>query len=207
MRLRRTVERHLSEPWRDPLHGPTVRAFEALQRLLGEQETRSLVLDSGCGTGAGTRVLAARHPGHVVIGIDRSAHRLASTVPGDTPHREGRCAWVRADLGTFWRLALRAGWRVHSHYLLYPNPWPKARHLVRRWHAHPAWPFILDLGGELVLRTNWPVYAAEFLESLRFSGVESARLAEVVYGEALTPFERKYRHSGHPLVEVRARLS
>lgn len=42
----------------------------------------------------------------------------------------------RADLTDFWMLAYReSDWIIDSHYLLYPNPYPKPKHLQLRWHG------------------------------------------------------------------------
>jgi tRNA G46 methylase TrmB len=105
-------------------------------------------------------------------------------------------------LPSFWRLALRAGWRLRHHYLLYPNPWPKPGQLQRRWHAHPVFPDLLRLGGRLELRCNWEIYALEFAAAANrvLDGDTAARL--LAESAITTPFERKYRASGHPLYSV-----
>jgi tRNA G46 methylase TrmB len=160
------------------------------------------VLDSGCGTGASTRRLAALHPGCVVIGVDRSAHRLARGAGQNFPLREGHCLWLRAELGTFWRLAREAGWRLRHHYLLYPNPWPKPGHLGRRWHAHPAFSDLLALGGRLEMRCNWRVYAEEFAHAAVWLTGQPVAVEELGGGDPLSPFEAKYSVSGHSRYRV-----
>jgi len=200
-RLARLVDKHLARAWQAPLHSPSVAAFEAVQEEIAG-EGGQLVLDSGCGTGESTRWIARAHRDSLVIGVDKSPARLARTGATSFPHREGNVLWVRADLPSFWRLALTAGWRLRHHYLLYPNPWPKPSQLQRRWHAHPVFPVMLRLGGRLELRCNWEIYALEFAAAAnRVLGAEVAPrlLAESVIS---TPFERKYRASGHPLYSV-----
>jgi len=57
---------------------------------------------------------------------------------------------LRAELSDLFTLiSSKSDWIVHSHYLLYPNPYPKSKHLQRRWHGHPIFPVILALGGKL----------------------------------------------------------
>ena len=93
------VRRHLAAPWRQPLHRASVTAFrrvERLRRSLGKE--RPVVLDSGCGTGASSRLLAFRHPEALVVGVDRSAVRLAGTGAAEAPCRDGEVVWVRAEL-------------------------------------------------------------------------------------------------------------
>jgi len=201
-RLAEIVLRHLAEPWRAPVHEPTRAAFEQLVRLLDQAGPRPLVLDSGCGDGHGTRRLGSLHPGCWVIGVDRSAARLARGCHPAGPHMEGNCFWLRAEIASFWRLAAQAGWRLRRHYLLYPNPWPKPGQLMRRWHAHPAFPALLALGGVVELRCNWRPYAAEFAQALGLAE-RRAPLVEAWSGDPpLTSFEAKYRNSGHDLFRV-----
>lgn len=195
------LDAHLRHGWQAPLHAPSVRAFNTLQaQIVGE--SRPLVLDSGCGTGESTRLMAKAMPDCLVIGVDKSQARLARTGGQQFPHREGNAIWLRADLTTFWRLALGAGWRLRKHFLLYPNPWPKPRQMRRRWHGHPVFPQLLALGGDLEMRCNWLPYALEFAAaSRRALGV---RTVPRVLGDSTitTPFERKYRASGHSLYSV-----
>jgi tRNA (guanine-N7-)-methyltransferase len=200
-RLAGVVTRHLWSEWRQPLHGPTREGFAALGTL-GVEPSQRIILDSGCGTGESTRLIARAMPDCIVIGIDKSGARLSRAGADRFPRREGNAIWLRGELTTFWRLAVRAGWRLYRHYLLYPNPWPKPRQLQRRWHGHPVFPELFRLGGRLELRSNWEVYALEFAEAAgRVLGrpLQPRPLA----GSAVTsPFERKYRASGHPLYSV-----
>jgi len=200
-RLAGLLERHLAESWRAPLHEPTVAAFAALQASLGGRAT-GLVLDSGCGTGVSTERLARRFPDHLVIGVDKSADRLRRGGHADLPRREGNAVWLRAELTTFWRLALQAGWRLDRHYLLYPNPWPKPAQLQRRWHAHPVFPALLALGGVLEMRCNWQVYAEEFAFAVNRVLGTQVRPAPLDDADDLSPYEYKYRASGHRLYSV-----
>ena len=200
-RLAAVVDAHRQHAWRAPLHRPTVAAFNAL-RVIVDRDERPLVLDSGCGTGESTQLIARALPKTLVIGVDKSRARLLRTGAGRFPHREGNVVWLRADLATFWRLALQAGWRLHRHYLLYPNPWPKPSQLQRRWHAHPVFPAMLQLGGRLEMRCNWQPYAQEFAVAVsRVLGIETQPLP---LGESpvTSPFERKYRASGHQLYSL-----
>jgi len=200
-RLAGLLERHLAEDWRAPLHDPSVAAFEALQACLGGRTT-GLILDSGCGTGASSALLARRFPDRLVIGIDKSADRLQRGGHADLPQRVGNAVWLRAELATFWRLALWAGWRLDRQFLLYPNPWPKPGQLQRRWHAHPVFPAMLRLGGQLEMRCNWSVYAEEFAFAVNRVLGTRVRPAVLDAADELSPFERKYRASGHRLYSV-----
>lgn len=158
------------------------------------------MLDSGCGVGESSRRLAERYPESLVIGVDKSAARLAKASGSEN------CRLLRADLYDFWRLAAGAGWRPRRHYLLYPNPWPKARHLQRRWHGSALLPALLALGGRLELRSNWQIYVREFAEALMIAGCETLEWGRFCPREPLSPFERKYHAAGQPLWRLRADL-
>ena len=191
--LARCVLRHVRAPWRKPaqaVDGPALAALgEALRRHDGP-----LILDSFCGTGMSTAALAERHADALVIGVDQSAHRLdrAAVVPRNA-------LLLRAHAEAVWRELAASGRRLSAHYILYPNPWPKPKHLGRRVHGHPAFPLLPRLGGWLELRSNWPVYVEEFGIALHLLGHPS-RIATVAANEPVsTRFEQKYRASGQTL--------
>jgi len=176
------------------------QAFAAVADRLREP----FILDAGCGNGASTLALARAFPTRTVLGIDKSLPRLSHGWRDQCEHdAPTNCILLYCELVDFWQLAAAARLRCDRQYLLYPNPWPKAAHVLRRWHAHPVLPALLALGGALELRTNWAVYAAEFAQALRVVGV-SARIERFVPDVPLTPFERKYHDSGHALTRVRA---
>lgn len=75
---------------------------------------------------------------------------------------------LRCDMVDFYLLSVThcvvpRVWDVHKHFLLYPNPYPKPKHLKNRWHGHPVFPFILALNAtHLELRASWMTYLEEF---------------------------------------------
>lgn len=200
---RRAIE-HLPRYLCSPLHEPSVQAFTAASAWTEEQDpkgVRPLLLDSGCGTGRSTRMLALARPDALVIGIDRSDHRLRKGQRGaasswseeDIPNS----LLVRAELATFWRLLLmescdasplRAS-RIHEHTLFYPNPYPKASRLNLRWHGHAALPLMLAINGTLEVRSNWRTYLVEFVEAMR---------AVATFGES----KEQSNGSGHDAVQL-----
>ena len=188
------VERHATHRFARPIADYNRQAFEGVAERV-ERDRRPLILDSGCGTGDSTRELARRYPDHLVIGVDRSADRLARE-RADTP---ANCTLIRADLLDFWRLARQAGWQLSRHYLLYPNPEPKPRHLKRRFHAHPVFPDIIALGGRIESRSNWRVYLEELAIALAYHGRRSRLRPLGRQDQPLTLFERKYQASGQSL--------
>jgi tRNA G46 methylase TrmB len=195
--LESVVRRHLHTRFRRPYTDHSLRVFEQINKIVSAH-TGALILDSFCGVGESTRQLAHDNPEALVIGIDKSSHRLDKHAAHYRQPDIENYQLVRADADDFWRLAVDAGWRLDQHFLFYPNPWPKARQLKRRCHGSPLFPTLLKLGGRLELRSNWPLYVEEFAHALSFAGY-SAEASPCQTTTAITPFERKYLNSGHAL--------
>ncbi len=161
-----------------------------------------MIIDTGCGTGASSCTIATSQPHCAVIGIDKSAARLGR---GELLDQPDNLLLLRANLLDFYPLARAAGWRCRAQYALYPNPWPKAAALNKRWHGSPIFPDLVALGGQFEVRSNWRLYVDEMKLALAVFGVES----EVLLIEPLQPmtrFEAKYAASGHALWQLRANL-
>lgn len=192
-RLADAVAKHATHAWRKPVADHSRRIFEVLARQLATSPA-PLILDTGCGTGMSTGVLARRHPAHWVIGVDKSEARLhrAPDLPDNT-------AMVRIDLEDFWLLARDSGWTFDRQCFFYPNPWPKPEQRLRRWPFHPVFPVALSCGGRWELRTNWEVYAQEFALAYGMLTGSTTEVEPWFPREPETLFEKKYQESGHPL--------
>lgn len=198
-KLATVVERHLRTPYRPEIAAHNIQAYEALASTLATV-SRPLILDSFCGTGHSTATLAQRHPDHLVVGIDQSASRLAKHPGGGGEN----CLLLQANCEQIWQLMVADGLTVNYHFLLYPNPWPKASHLQRRVHGHPGFPLLLQLRGQLELRSNWQLYVEEFGVAMQLAGV-NGHVCNIAPADAgLSLFEQKYQRSGHELWAYRA---
>lgn len=202
--LEANVLRYLNSEYRRPVAEHTRAAF-AEASAFAAKFSAPIVLDSGCGTGESTAVLAYKFKNSPVIGIDKSEERLSK---GRTLNLPQNAMLLRAELLDFWRLALDAHWNVAYHALYYPNPWPKQAQLGRRFHAHPIFPTLLRLCPDIELRTNWEIYAREFEMACRIAFprlgiVRIPVLEEYRPSVPETAFERKYMASGHRLWRVR----
>lgn len=204
------LERHRRSPYLKPYADYNRAAFvESVERWQRIAPSLPLILDSCCGTGESSVVLARHFPGHYVIGVDQSIARLGRNIDARAEFADlpPNVDFVRADLVDYWRLLREAGIGLTRHFLLYPNPWPKIGHLSRRWHGHPVFPAMLELGGVLECRSNWRVYAEEFCFAVNYLAAGDVCQGEAVCevyepARAQTPFERKYLESGHTLYRV-----
>lgn len=186
------IERRRGQDFRKPVAAYSAEAFARFAALC--PPGAPLIVDSCCGIGESTRHLAERFPDHFVLGVDQSADRLSRA-----PALPSNALLLRADMADVWRLLYDGGYRPARQYMLYPNPWPKIGQVARRWPAHPVFPLVLALGGVIECRSNWRIYVEEFaLAAALIAGVQAA-VEAYVPDAPMTPFERKYLASGHPL--------
>jgi tRNA G46 methylase TrmB len=234
-KLEEVVRKYASTEYLRPIADHTRAAFAETEKFIegfykdAGRDTHKVILDSGCGTGESTLNIAIAHPDIPVIGIDKSAARLTKGGAGGNSARLNDAApqnafLVRAELLDFWRLALekvKAGmWHIPYHALYYPNPWPKQSEATRRFHLHPIFPTLLQLGDAIELRTNWEIYAREFAEAARvLDSILSLRSRMTTFGsrmttgttinseafqpeQPITAFERKYKEARQQLWRV-----
>jgi len=195
-KLDEVVLKHLQHDFKKPYQTHTLEAFKEVEKWV-EQQAKPIIFDSCCGVGESTYHIAKAHPEAIVLGMDKSADRL-SKHPSDgeeSIEELDNYRLLQVNLNDFWRLAVEANWTLSHHYLLYPNPWPKSKHLQRRWHGSAVFPAIIKLGGKLELRSNWFTYVEEFQRALQLANIDS-NIEIYTAEQAITPFERKYWASG-----------
>lgn len=206
-----TVRKHLQHPYQRPVQSYNQAAMDDLVQHWGTMGKPAMVLDSGCGTGASTRNLSRYFPDHLVIGIDQSRHRLARSGVTHQFFKETNYCLIRADLVDCWRLLRQLQLPVSHHFILYPNPWPKKKHLQRRWHGHPVFADLIRLSPRLELRSNWKSYVDEFDQAIAVAMDEGVneqfkstgtQPLQTDHGDFLTPFEKKYALSGQTLYRL-----
>lgn len=202
-KLDAVVQKHLAHPFQKPYQTHTAQAFKAMdalvQAFLENNTSGEIILDACCGVGQSTRILAQQNPDTLVIGVDKSGHRISRNVEGFSStdgYQAQNYHLVRADLNDFYRLVKAANWPVSKHYILYPNPWPKSKHLQRRWHGSAVFPQMTSIGKTLILRSNWPLYLQEFQQAAKQVNLSGSINPLNVNEQALTPFEAKYQASG-----------
>ena len=198
------IARHVQSPFLRPIADHALAAFAQFESCWDGRSP--LLLDAGCGVGWSSLQLAQQYPDHCVIAVDQSEDRIARGKPvdGELPPN---LIFLRTDLTDFWRVLQAERIRLARHYLLYPNPWPKIGHLSRRWHGSAVFPSVLALGGVLECRSNWRIYVEEMAIAIGLIH-GAAPVCELWQADQpLTPFERKYRDSGHALYRLQIDLN
>ena len=204
--VERHVAQHATYLERRPIAKHTAAAFQTASDF-ARSRAAPLIIDAGCGTGRSTLKLAERYPDRTVIGVDRSEARLSRS--NEVP---ANALLLRAELGDFWRLLNDANdLRVEETYLLYPNPYPKDKHLRQRFQGHASLPSLLHAcGRRLTVRASWRTYLDEFRLACRRAGELGIRPDLVSKGpyelpdlsDPQTLFERKYANAGVPVYEL-----
>ncbi len=197
-RLHDIVNKHIDTKYRKPYQAHNVEAFDQLRAKIDANDYAGLIMDSCCGTGMSSYILAERYSDHLIVGVDQSGHRLEKKA-GAAPEN---CIMLQANCEDIWRLCLDHELHFVSHHILYPNPWPKSVHLKRRWHGHPAFPYLKPLATTTILRSNWKTYLDEFNEAWELLTQNTSEVHSFTMDDPMTLFEKKYAGSGQLLYEL-----
>ena len=162
----------------------------------------TLQVDLGCGDGSFLSELASRNPEKNFLGIDKLAGRVAKACRKSAQFKNVRLLKVESSYAVRYLLPENS---VETFYLLFPDPWPKARHHKRRI-VQPAF---LDLvasrlkpGGRFHLATDWEPYAQDMLSVLRgcqalHNCAAGGEFSERLSNRSATRFERRGERMGH----------
>jgi len=180
----------------------SLNVLEICQKIKKEQKKNDwgLLLDSGCGTGDSTINIAKSHPDCLVLGIDKSSKRLKQA---QQKIQSDNVRFLTADLVEFWIGLKLVNVSIAANFILYPNPWPKQKHLKKRWHAHPVMPLLPMISKYIELRTNWQIYAEEFCGSLTKLTGSVMTVEKIHPNNPISAFEEKYLESNHDLFRLR----
>lgn len=197
------LKRYKGQKYQRPIAEFSKATFEHLKKWIQEHSNKELVLDMGCGTGESSYHLALKYPDKLIIGIDKSLDRLERNNDFKKKSYEN-LKLVRGELLDLWYLfyLYREEFTFYKQYILYPNPWPKKKLVKKRFHANPIWPFIIEVCPHIEMRTNWKIYAKEFIFAYKFMTGISPKLDTLNVEKPITTFERKYNLSEQELYKV-----
>ncbi|MCU4674954.1 tRNA (guanine-N(7)-)-methyltransferase [Catenovulum sp. 2E275] len=199
--LDKIVKRHLNSTFLKPVSEHTQIAFEQVMEFTQSRDC-PVILDACCGVGDSSRNLAELYPDHTIIGVDKSDDRITR----QRTETADNIILVRADLNDFYRLlAAKVNAqqvKIEQHKIFYPNPWPKATHIKRRWHGAPVFPDLVSVCNHIELRSNWLIYLQEFQYALKLAGLNS-KIESIQVKHPITPFEAKYNASGQTIYQLK----
>ena len=117
---------------------------ESLRQDLSQAD--KILFEAGCGHGHWLTSYAEAHPDTVCVGIDLISWRIRKCLAKRDKRGLKNLHYYKAELNEFMEV-LPASIRFERTVLLFPDPWPKARHHRRRMVQHA---FL----GEVARRTN-----------------------------------------------------
>lgn len=166
-----------------------------------------LEIDLGCGDGSFLLAMAREFPERRFLGVERLLGRVRKVCRRAQREGLGNLQVLRLEsLYTVeWLLPPASVERLH---LLFPDPWPKARHHKRRLvqaRFLAAAAKILAPGGEFLFKTDHPEYfewAADELAS--FSGLTVCEWPDDAFFYPETDFERQWKAEGKTPQRLRA---
>lgn len=199
-----------------------VTAAEALDRLLASHEVdlgtgqglraaRPLLLEIGSGMGESALQWAQANPDATVLAIDVHTPGVGRLLRDAEQLGLPNVQVAIGDAVPFISGVLPEA-AVRDVRILYPDPWPKAKHHKRRLIQPPflsALARVMADGGSLHVATDWPDYAEQMREVLGqaadFEVIEESH--ERLGGRPQTGFERKALRAGRASTDFIARRS
>jgi tRNA G46 methylase TrmB len=192
------LTKYRGRPYRRPPSDFSKTDFKELVHWLNNTPGKGIILDMGCGVGESSYHLAHENQDDLIVGIDKSLSRLErnNQFKEELPKN---LYLMRGELLDLWFLLTTSLEELNKpiikQYILYPNPWPKKKHIKRRWHGNPIFPFLLQLNCEIELRTNWSIYAEEFSIACGLFDYEITINENFIPLNSISPFEKKFLDS------------
>lgn len=161
------------------------------------------LLDVGIGTGAATLARASEHPDHDVVAVE--LHRPSLALFLDALDAAGLTNVRTAEADVRPLLAAADPASLHDVRILFPDPWPKRRHLARRlvdaaFVASVA--EVLPAGGTLHVATDWPDYARQVARAAEADGRFAVDPAAARPPRPVTTYEALGIEAGRPITDV-----
>ncbi len=129
---------------------------------------KNILFEAGCGHGHWLTSYAGQHSEQVCVGIDLIAGRISKAIQKRDKRKIGNLHFFKAELTEFLDV-LPDRIRFDKTVLLFPDPWPKAKHHRRRMVQMPFLNSVAertDLGGLFCFRSDDVPYYEWTLEHL-----------------------------------------
>ncbi len=186
---------------------PEKQPRSSLSQLPAEFQTGILDLEIGAGQGLHAIQYCLRHPERRLIALERTQAKFAAFRSRQMRHPGlDNLLALRSDAQAFASHFLPP-LSLDKVFLLYPNPYPKARQANQRWHRSPFMGFLhtrMKEDGRLFLATNLRWYADEaehwLAEAGLFRLLDRRELREGSLPR--THFEKKYLERGETCFDL-----
>jgi tRNA (guanine-N7-)-methyltransferase len=166
-----------------------------------------LVLDVGCGHGAAAIAYAAAHPDQGIVAVDVHTPGLARMMAAaERAGVDNLRVWHGDAVPLLEERILPHS--LHSVHLFFPDPWPKARHVKRRFVTAYTLDLVhdrLEAGGTLRVATDQDFYADHVLAQLVAHGGFDVVTGERPPWRPTDGFEDKGLAAGRAITEIAAR--
>ena len=96
-----------------------------------EHQTSYFNLEIGCGHGHWLTSFAKSQPNELFIGIDLITKRILKAENKKNYHSLSNLFFIKAEASEFLD-ALPPQLKIHSTFIMFPDPWPKKRHFKKR---------------------------------------------------------------------------
>ena len=193
IKLNYCLKKNLQKNFTPRINSSTTKLCDQIQYFKNQQIP--IILDNGCGNGFSSLWLANKNPQAIVFGVDRAKRFVSNKL-------HPNLIFARAELAQLWKLLWEQEIEISKSFLLYPNPWPKSKHLRRRWHAHPAFKYLTWITKYLEIRTNWKIYGEEAYSTLKLVTNNETTFKEFLPIFPISLHEKKYTVSGHSLFKL-----
>lgn len=168
-----------------------------------------LEIDLGCGDGVFIHQMAAEFPERNYVGVERLLGRIRKVCKRSHAAGLENVRGLRLDTNYAINqlLPLAEAERVH---LLFPDPWPKAKHHKRRLACQPeffrAVHSLLQEGGEFLFKTDHEELFEAAMEAEAWTAhFEKIEWPEEAFFYPITDFEQKWRNEGRNFYRLRLR--
>jgi tRNA (guanine-N7-)-methyltransferase len=165
--------------------------------------TAPRLLDVGMGNGEATIAWAAAHPDHDVLAVELHRPSVAATLTAVAETGLANVRVAEVDVRT-----LLAGARpgdLDAVRILFPDPWPKRRHLARRMvdeRFARAVADVLPSGGTLHVATDWEDYARQVVAAAEADVRYAVDPAAERPDRPITTYEALGRTAGRTIHDV-----
>jgi tRNA (guanine-N7-)-methyltransferase len=171
--------------------------------------TAPRALDVGIGNGEATVAWAAAHPEQDVLAVELHRPSLAATLLAVAEAGLTNVRVAEVDVRTLLAQARRGD--LHHVRVLFPDPWPKRRHLARRLVDVRFTTSVADVlppGGTLHVATDWAGYATQVVTAVEADGCFAVERDAERPDRPVTTYEALGREAGraiHDIVATRIR--